>query len=128
MTQGYYTCSSSSFLVPYVYCGDGVPSNGPPINNSTNIALTTTLSLANQRSGDLLIEHCDDGNTVAGDGCAADCASIEDGFECLRWGQLCSPMCGNGHVEGHIGPSVDVNGNCLLADGVTITADCSLAE
>jgi len=30
MPKGYYTCTSSAFLVPYIGCGDGVPSNGPP--------------------------------------------------------------------------------------------------
>ena len=30
MAEGYYTCSSASFLTTYNGCGDGVPSNGPP--------------------------------------------------------------------------------------------------
>jgi cysteine-rich repeat protein len=34
-------------------------------------------------------EVCDDGNGVAGDGCSADCASIETGFACAAPGAPC---------------------------------------
>ena len=35
-------------------------------------------------------EACDDGNADAGDGCAADCAEIEAGFECKTPGEPCT--------------------------------------
>ena len=37
-------------------------------------------------------ESCDDGNTAAGDGCAADCRSIEAGFTCPAPGQPCEAI------------------------------------
>jgi cysteine-rich repeat protein len=62
-------------------------------------------------------EACDDGNTVGGDGCSADCGRVESGWRCpavgrpcIRWcepdGGLCvgvdaevASTCGNGIVE-----------------------------
>jgi fibro-slime domain-containing protein len=43
-------------------------------------------------------ESCDDNNTVAGDGCAADCKSVEMGWHCNSTG--CKPECGDGLVRG----------------------------
>jgi fibro-slime domain-containing protein len=46
-------------------------------------------------------EVCDDGNTSPGDGCAADCKSIEKGFACPKPGVLCAAAaCGDGIVAG----------------------------
>lgn len=98
MAEGYYTCTSAAFLVPYDGCGDGVPSNGPPEDNAFN-----KLHAANQRNGTLGFEVCDDGGN-ADDGCATDCKSIKEGYECLKWGEVCTPKCGNGHVEGFLTP------------------------
>lgn len=46
-------------------------------------------------------EACDDGNTSAGDGCAADCAQIEPGWACTEPGATCvvTHTCGNGILE-----------------------------
>jgi fibro-slime domain-containing protein len=46
-------------------------------------------------------EVCDDGNSRAGDGCSADCLTIESGYSCVRGGQPCvtAQVCGNGIVE-----------------------------
>ncbi len=45
-------------------------------------------------------EACDDGNQTAGDGCAADCSAIEEGFTCPKVGRACvSINCGNGFVD-----------------------------
>ncbi|MEM1414180.1 MAG: DUF4215 domain-containing protein [Myxococcota bacterium] len=42
-------------------------------------------------------EACDDRNTVGGDGCAADCASIEEGWVCPFAGVACrAAECGDG--------------------------------
>lgn len=43
-------------------------------------------------------EVCDDHNTNAGDGCAADCKSVEQGWHCNVLG--CKPECGDGLVKG----------------------------
>ena len=50
--------------------------------------------------GDTGYEACDDGNNTDNDGCAGDCSAIDDGYECLKWGEPCKWKCGNGHVEG----------------------------
>ena len=104
MPEGYYTCTSASFLTPYDGCGDGVPSNGPPEVSAFNAAIR-----ANQRSGTLTNEVCDDGGN-ADDACSADCKTIKDGYECLEWGKVCTPKCGNGHLEGKWVTTVDANG------------------
>ncbi|ATB30194.1 DUF4215 domain-containing protein [Melittangium boletus] len=50
-----------------------------------------------QRQG---AEVCDDGNTVDGDGCAASCGVIEEGWACDTPGQACvRTTCGNGTLE-----------------------------
>ena len=46
-------------------------------------------------------EACDDGNAVAGDGCAADCRTVEPGFSCAPAGQrrvTAIARCGDGVV------------------------------
>ncbi|WP_434383384.1 DUF4215 domain-containing protein [Melittangium boletus] len=47
-------------------------------------------------------EACDDGNTVSGDGCSANCSQVERGYVCEMPGKACAPtnICGNGKVEG----------------------------
>lgn len=48
-------------------------------------------------------EACDDGNAAAGDGCVADCTSIESGWSCPTAGQPCTraavAVCGDGRAE-----------------------------
>ena len=46
------------------------------------------------------VEQCDDGNTVSGDGCSADCMAIEPGWNCPAPGAPCE-FCGNGILEPH---------------------------
>ena len=111
IAEGYYSCTSASFLVAYDGCGDGVPSNGPPEDNVFN-----KLHRANQRdgvsrvSGDTGYEACDEGVENKSDGCSTDCSTITDGWECLEWGASCTEKCGNGHVEGFLTPTVDAWG------------------
>jgi fibro-slime domain-containing protein len=57
-------------------------------------------------------ESCDDNNTAAGDGCAADCKSVEAGWHCNAIG--CKPECGDGLVRG--GEACDDH-NALGGDG-----------
>lgn len=42
-------------------------------------------------------EQCDDSNDVSGDGCAGDCLTIEDGWECFD--DKCQPICGNSEIN-----------------------------
>jgi cysteine-rich repeat protein len=45
-------------------------------------------------------EVCDDGNTVAGDGCDASCLKEEPGWACVTFGEPCVPRCGDGRLVG----------------------------
>jgi len=48
-------------------------------------------------SGDFGSEACDDGNETSGDGCSADCRSVEFGWECPEPGTAChAAYCGDG--------------------------------
>src|SRR5690349_18635686 len=63
-------------------------------------------------------EACDDGNTAAGDGCAANCLATEPGFSCAAPGKACVRIarCGDGLVA----PTEQCDdGNLALADGCT---------
>ncbi len=44
-------------------------------------------------------EQCDDGDTIADDGCSANC-SVEDGWLCAAPGARCIPICGDGILRG----------------------------
>jgi cysteine-rich repeat protein len=69
-------------------------------------------------------EVCDDGNTSDGDGCSADCSTIELGYTCPTAGSPCAPIvCGDGVREG---AEVCDDGNAIDADGCS--ADCSTIE
>jgi cysteine-rich repeat protein len=72
-------------------------------------------------------ETCDDGNTADGDGCSADCKTVESGYECRVPGKRCTPKCGDGKLMG--GEQCD-DGNDKSGDGCSSTcqiepgADC----
>ena len=77
-------------------------------------------------------EACDDGNTSGGDGCAADCKTVETGYTCPPQGGSCKkqdsdkpakPNCGNGTIDN--GEACD-DGNTADNDGCS--ADCSTIE
>lgn len=100
IAEGYYVCESQAFLTPYSGCGDGVPSNGPP---DKTVSPNDVITDKTQRSGSKGYEVCDDGGDDTdsnGYRCSADCKTIVDGSECLEWGKVCTPQCGNGFVEG----------------------------
>lgn len=59
-------------------------------------------------------EACDDGNVVSGDGCSADCRTVESGWRCPEAGRACSPICGDGIVAGR--ETCD-DGNTQSGDG-----------
>jgi fibro-slime domain-containing protein len=74
------------------------------------------------RCGDgvaVLPELCDDGNTVAGDGCSPTC-KVEIGFKCSGSPSVCThTTCGDGKIEG--AEACD-DGNAMPFDGCS--ADC----
>ncbi|MGE0784244.1 MAG: DUF4215 domain-containing protein [Sandaracinaceae bacterium] len=47
-------------------------------------------------------EVCDDANTMGGDGCSADCMTVEDNYACVSPGRPCVRIvtCGNARIEG----------------------------
>ena len=61
-------------------------------------------------------EACDDGNTVDGDGCSADCKYVDEGFSCMPPGIPCHRIakCGDGHV---LLPELCDDGNSEDGDG-----------
>jgi fibro-slime domain-containing protein len=61
-------------------------------------------------------EVCDDGNTHGGDGCSADCTSLEIGWLCAEPGISCvhAQVCGNGILE--VGETCDDH-NTAAHDG-----------
>jgi cysteine-rich repeat protein len=62
-------------------------------------------------------EACDDGNLIAGDGCAA-CDAVESGWRCPAPGQRCVPICGDGRV---VGPEQCDDGDTIAGDGCSET-------
>jgi fibro-slime domain-containing protein len=88
------------------------PANGDSCGGASNAPDPTC--------GDGLInvdgEVCDDGNTVSGDGCTADCAQIEANFACPTPGQPCvsTVKCGDGVITGN--EQCD-DGNAKSGDG-----------
>ena len=73
-------------------------------------------------------EACDDGNTVGGDGCSADCKQVEPNYTCPTAGGIggpCQPAtvpkCGDGRLE--YGEYCD-DGNTTSGDGCSST--CTL--
>jgi fibro-slime domain-containing protein len=63
-------------------------------------------------------ETCDDGNTKGGDGCSADCQSVEPGWQCRVPGKPCTPACGDGVITA--GEKCD-DGNTDNGDGCSAT-------
>jgi fibro-slime domain-containing protein len=91
-------------------CTDGCAPTGPPPANCGDGKL-----------GD--DEACDDGNLAAGDGCAANCLSVEPGFSCNPAGVPCHviALCGDGVVSSN---EMCDDGNDESGDGCS--ARCKL--
>jgi len=68
-------------------------------------------------------EACDDSNTDDGDGCSADCSTVDPNFACVRAGDLCVRVvtCGNGRIEG---PEICDDRNANPGDGCS--ASCQI--
>jgi cysteine-rich repeat protein len=63
-------------------------------------------------------ETCDDGNTTGGDGCSADCSTVEPGWQCRVPGRKCTPLCGDSVL---IGSETCDDGNTTSGDGCSST-------
>ncbi|MBV8763010.1 MAG: DUF4215 domain-containing protein [Deltaproteobacteria bacterium] len=112
----------TSCLLPK--CGDGIVDNlslgeacdnGALNSNAPNAACRTTCQP--QRCGDGIVdpatgEVCDDGNTVSGDGCSADCKSLE--------------TCGNSIVDVAKGEQCDLGGANSNAPNAACRTNCKL--
>jgi cysteine-rich repeat protein len=77
-------------------------------------------------------EACDDGGTIAGDGCDAAC-QIETGFACGLAPSVCTPGCGNGTVagletcdDGNLVAGDGCDGACLIEQGWSCTGSPSV--
>ncbi len=112
------------------HCGDNVIDTDElcdyGLGNSDSLADTCRLTCVLPVCGDRVVdsdEVCDDGAQIAGDGCAADCSSWEEGWECSAEG--CVPICGDGVAVGEEEcDDGDLNGN--LQDGCRV--DCTAAR
>ena len=130
-------------------CGDGVKDDGESCDTGSSVGqqgvgCTKTCQIVdgyvcpdpgkpcilNAKCGDSHLtstETCDDGNTVDGDGCSADCKTVESGYECRVPGKPCTPKCGDGKL---MGSEKCDDGNDQSGDGCSSTcqiepgADC----
>ncbi|HYQ44753.1 MAG TPA: DUF4215 domain-containing protein [Polyangiaceae bacterium] len=164
-TEPGFTCNGAT-CTPDAACGDGTLNSGEQCDDGnkvpgdccngacvleSNCKCSTPSSGAGPQvcvstivCGDGAVtgdEACDDGNTLASDGCSADCHTVEGGFNCPQTGGACSPAvvtcpnakidageeCDDGNSTGNDGCSA----NCKVEAGYTCpTAGqaCSLKE
>ncbi len=97
----------------------GAGTDGGPILGEDDILVDTEMpQCGNGRLDE--DETCDDGNTESGDGCAADCDDIDEGFTCAVAGAPCerARVCGDGLQTD--GEQCD-DGNVDDGDGCTST-------
>ena len=93
---------------------DTTPSNWPSPTCATGSFLFNVVNAC----GDTVIspgETCDDGNSMAGDGCDVFCGE-EPGWSCIGMPSMCTMNCGNGAFEPMFGEECD-DGNILDGDG-----------
>lgn len=76
-------------------------------------------------------EVCDDGNSVSGDGCAADCMAVEANYACVKPGTPCEStvLCGDEQVtgaetcdDGNAKPNDGCDDTCQLEPGYVCPA------
>jgi fibro-slime domain-containing protein len=110
-------CSGTCQLEPNYVCAPAVPPTSPPRE-----VCTSTIVCGDRRVQGS--EACDDGNTIGGDGCAADCSRVEPGFTCPRAsgsGGPCTavrvPACGDAVLDS--GEQCD-DGNRTGGDGCSV--------
>jgi len=110
-------CDGNCHLEPNCACTTLTPALSPP----KQVCSSTMVCGDGKRTG---TEACDDGNTKPGDGCSADCTTVEGGFTCPSSGGACTAVakasCGNAILEA--GEYCD-DGNDKPNDGCS--ADCN---
>src|SRR5512145_1138713 len=92
---------------------------GPIINPTPSGSVDTSNLPAPLGCGNQVLtkdESCDDGNTVSGDGCAANCLQVELGYSCVPAGQPCHQIarCGDSVL---VFPELCDDGNKNDGDG-----------
>ena len=147
-TEDGYTCNGASCTLN-VACGDGVLNSGeqcddgnqvpgdccngtcglesnckcstPATGTGPQVCVSTIVCGDGAVTGD---EACDDGNVVAGDGCSADCHTVQAGYNCPETGGACTPSvvsCPNAQIDA--GEECD-DGNSAGNDGCS--ANCKV--
>jgi fibro-slime domain-containing protein len=108
-------CDGNCKLEPNCKCATPASGVGPQLCASTIVCGDS------QVTGD---EACDDGNSVAGDGCSADCHTVEGGYTCPQTGGACTASvvaCPNAQIDA--GEECD-DGNATGGDGCS--ANCKV--
>ena len=111
-------CDGNCHLEPNCACVTPQPPQSPP----KQVCSSTMVCGDGKRTG---TEACDDANTKSGDGCSADCTTVEAGFTCPSSGGACTAVakasCGDAILEA--GEYCD-DGNTTNGDGCTL--DCQV--
>lgn len=113
----FYACSTNNGQSTFASSTGGKTGNSIG-NHNTGIDAPAPKGCGN---GELTQdEACDDGNMTAGDGCAANCLSVESGFSCNPPGVACHHVarCGDGLV---VMPELCDDGNTDAGDGCSPT-------
>jgi fibro-slime domain-containing protein len=119
-------CDGNCHLEPNCTCLTPNPALVPP----KQVCSSSMVCGDGVRSG---TEACDDKNTSAGDGCSADCTSVEPGYTCPAAGGTCTAVatvaCGNAILEvgefcddGNTDPSDGCNSSCSVESGFVCPA------
>ncbi|HKP56430.1 MAG TPA: DUF4215 domain-containing protein [Polyangiales bacterium] len=97
------------FALCLIACGGRSPGDGPdgPGNgggiqpdSGTDGAVDADVDTSSCGNGKReSVEACDDGNTSSGDGCSADCRTVERTFTCGEPNQPCTSTCPNGALD-----------------------------
>jgi len=100
----------------------GAGSDGPLAAKDRGTPTMPVMCGNGERTAD---EACDDGNTMGGDGCSADCKTVEPGFSCQPPGKPCHRVarCGDGVV---VLPELCDDKNTAPGDGCSATCKVEL--
>jgi len=125
---GTYLNSSNAFRSNEAIGASDAPAGSDNPGIPSTLTFTAWETFTSVGCGDGVVqatdgEVCDDGNRVAGDGCAADCSAVESGWDCPSGGGACTERCGDGAI---VGAEACDDGNTVGGDGCA--ADCSAVE
>jgi fibro-slime domain-containing protein len=98
-----------------------VPPARPPCEGSTCDAGINMPAVCGDGKINRSDEKCDDGNTMSGDGCTANCLQIEANYVCPTPGQKCvsTIVCGDGKISA--GAEACDDSNTVPGDGCSAT-------